>query len=108
MRYDYGYDYSEPAEVSKSNNKVLAALSYLSILFLLPFIFCPEDEFAKFHAKQGLALFVFGLIADFIGSIFSIGWLVTLFRFYCIYKGMTSANEGRMEELPYIGRFVSK
>ena len=75
---------------------------------MLPFIFCPEDEFARFHAKQGFALFVFGLIADAIGSMFSIGWIVTLFRLYCIYKGMTSANEGRKEELPYIGRFFNR
>jgi len=99
-------DFAATKKRVASNNKVLAALSYLSILFVLPFIFCPEDNFAKFHAKQGLVLFVFGLIADLIGSLLPIGWLITLFRFYCIYKGMTNANEGIIEELPYIGRFA--
>lgn len=93
---------------SASMNKGLAALSYLSILFVLPFIFCPEDRFARFHAKQGLALFVFGAIADVISSIFPVGWILTLFRIWCIFKGMSNANAGREEPLPYIGKYAMK
>lgn len=92
----------------KGKNRVLAALSYLSILFLLPFIACPEDEFARYHARQGMLLFFFGLVADVIGSIFSIGWLITLFRLYCIYEGMTAASDGRMKPLPLIGKYAEK
>ena len=42
-------------------NKALAALSYLSILFLAPSIFAPQDKFARYHARQGMKLFIFGI-----------------------------------------------
>lgn len=96
---DYGYGQT------RSENRTLAALSYLSILFILPHFACPDDEFAKYHARQGLVLFVFGIISDIIASIIPVGWLITLFRLYCIYKGMTNASAGRREPLPYIGKY---
>lgn len=84
-------------------NKALAALSYLSILFALPYVFTPNDQYARFHAKQGLKLFVFGILADILGGITGFGWVVTLLRLYMIYKGMSNALNGKKEPLPYIG-----
>lgn len=92
-----------PGDESAQPNKTLAALSYLSVLCFLPFIFCPNDDFAKFHAKQGLRLFVLSLFSDIMSMIPVVGAVFTLFRFYCIYKGMTNASAGRAEPLPYIG-----
>ena len=87
-------------------NKALASLSYLSALFLLPYIFTPNDEYAKFHAKQGLKLFVFGIVIDIIGGLTGIGWIATLIRLYLIYKGMSNALNGRKEKLPWIGNIL--
>ncbi len=89
-------------------NKALAALSYLSVLFALPYIFTPQDEYAKFHAKQGLKLFIFGILADVLTSFIGLGWFATLARLYLIYKGMSNALNGRREELPYIGSIGEK
>ena len=91
---------------SGEGNKALAALSYLSILFALPYIFTPNDEFAKFHAKQGLKLFVFGIVADMLAAFVGLGWIVTLIRLYLIYKGMTNALNSRKEKLPWIGNIL--
>ena len=91
---------------SGEGNKALAALSYLSVLFALPYIFTPNDEFAKFHAKQGLKLFVFGIVADILAALAGIGWVVTLLRLYLIYKGMTNALNGKKEKLPWIGTIL--
>ena len=88
---------------STGANKILAALSYLSVLFVLPHIFTPNDHFAKYHAKQGLKLFIFGIIADAIGGLTGFGWVISLLRFYFIYKGMSNALNDREEPLPYIG-----
>ena len=94
----------EPYRASSSTgNTALAALSYLSVLFVLPFFLTPDDQFARYHAKQGLRLFIFSAIADIIGSIFPIGWILSLFRIYCIFKGISNAVNGRKEPLPYIG-----
>ena len=90
-------------ETGGEGNKALAALSYLSVLFAIPYIFTPQDRFAKYHAKQGLKLFIFGIIADVVGALTGFGWIVTLLRLYMIYKGMTNALNGRREPLPWIG-----
>ena len=78
----------------------------LFFMLLLPYILCKDSFFARFHAKQGLALFVFGAIADVIGAIFPIGWLLTLFRVYCVIKGLLSALDGKMEPLPILGKYI--
>ncbi|MBR0162310.1 MAG: hypothetical protein IJQ02_13650 [Oscillospiraceae bacterium] len=93
---------------SGEGNKALAAVSYLSILFALPFIFTPNDEYAKYHAKQGLRVFIFGLIADALASIIGFGWIATLARLYLIYKGMSNALNGKKEPVPYIGTLGEK
>lgn len=86
-----------------SGNTALAALSYLSFFFVAPFLFAPQDEFARYHAKQGLRLFIFSAIADVVGAITGVGWILSLFRIYCIIKGIGNALNGKREPLPYIG-----
>ena len=93
---------SAPAQ-SGSGNTALAALSYLSIFFLGPFFLANQDEFAMYHAKQGMRLFIFGAIADLISSFIPFGWILTIFRIYCIFKGISNVVQGKKEPLPYIG-----
>ena len=102
------YRYTGSRSTAGEGNKALAALSYLSVLFALPYIFTPQDEFAKFHAKQGLKLFVFGIIADALGALTGFGWVVTLLRLYMIYKGMSNALNGIRLPLPWIGEIGEK
>lgn len=98
----------EPARPkSIQSNKLLAALSYLSLLFVLPFIFCKDDKYAMFHARQGAILFAVTAVGEVLGSAFGLGWIVTLMHLYWIYKGMTNANDGKIEPLPYIGNLFS-
>ena len=92
----------------KKRGRILGALSYLSMLWILPFIFCRDDDAARYHARQGLTLFLFSVICDAIGSLTGFGWILSLFRFYCIYKGMTNALNGREEPLPLIGDFADR
>ena len=96
------------SSVASSNNRLVAALSYLSILWILPRFLCADDPFARYHARQGLTLFVFSVICDAISAVIPFGGLLNLFRIYCIYKGMTNALNDRMEPLPYIGQFGEK
>lgn len=100
--YRSTFNRANPGKTADSG-KLFAALSYLSFLFVLPHIFCPQDEFAKFHAKQGLKLFIFTILADTLGALTGFGWILSLLRFYFIYKGMSNAFSGVEEPLPYIG-----
>lgn len=104
----YAYRAASTAGNVQSRNRILSALSYLSILWILPRFLCKDDAFARYHARQGLVLFVFSILCDAISAAFPIGGLLNLFRIYCIYKGMTNALNDRMEPLPYIGQFGEK
>ena len=90
------------------SNRLLAALSYLWILFLLPFIFCRDDSFALYHARQGLILFAVTTAGQVLGAAFGLSWIVILMQIYWIIKGIGNANAGKMEPLPYIGNIFFK
>ena len=89
------------------SNKLMAAISYIWILFLVPLFAAKDDAFARFHANQGLLLFLvsiaLGIIAiiPFIGAIISaIGGIVT---FVFMILGIINALKGEMKPLPFIG-----
>ena len=44
-------------KTSEMEDKVFAALSYISILFVVPLILKQDNPQIKFHAKQGMVLF---------------------------------------------------
>ena len=45
-----------------AKSKVLACLSYLGILVLIPLIAAKDDEFVQFHVRQGAKLTILGII----------------------------------------------
>lgn len=100
-RKNVGAAQSEP-------NKLFAVLSYINILFVLPYLLCRDDEFAMFHARQGMILFIVIAVATLLGSLLNLGWIVQLLGIYFILKGAGNAANGKMEPLPYIGGFFSK
>ena len=101
-------------------NKVMAVLAYLGILFLVPLLAAPNSPYARFHANQGLVLFladiacgiVLGIltfiliwipvagaiIASLLSAVVSIGLLVFM------VMGIVYAATGRAKELPIIGK----
>ena len=94
--------------LGEGESKVLAALSYVSILFLLPYFLRRDDSFAMYHARQGLVLLIYGVLADILGTIPVIGWIFGLFRIYCVFKGISNAVKGVKEPLPYIGKYAER
>ena len=93
---------------SSANTKILSVLSYISIFCLLPFLFAPNDEKAKFHGRQGLVLFITTLIGNLVGRIFNVGWVVTLISLFLTFKGVMNAARGEQVELPLIGHLAEK
>ena len=95
--------------ISPSTSKLLAGLSYVSILCFLPFVLAPKDDFSKFHGKQGILLFVFSVIIDIISKISGLlGLALSVFRIYLIYKGIRNVVEGKKDYLPFIGQYAEK
>lgn len=90
------------------NSKLLAALSYLGVLFVLPLLFNGKDSFSVYHAKQGAVLFLFSILSKVLKFIPVVGAVLTLFKWFCIYKGMSNAINGIIQPLPYIGQLGEK
>lgn len=55
-----------------SQNKVYAILSYISLLFLVPLLGAPNSKFARFHANQGIVLFIAEAALGIISMVFSL------------------------------------
>lgn len=96
----------DPQDVEK--NKVFAILSYISILWILPLICCPRSEFARYHANQGLLLFILSAIGGvclevvpFFG--FLVGCVINLAVLVMMIMGIVHAAKGEMAPLPLIG-----
>lgn len=79
-------------------NKTAAALSYLWILFLVPLLGKRDSEFAQFHAKQGLVLFLLSFLTWFP----FIGWILALVLIVISVMGIVKTLNGEWWEIPYI------
>ena len=91
-------------------NKALAAISYIWILFFIPMFAKKDSQFAQFHARQGLALFVLSIVIYFASMIPFLGWFViswfgSLILLVFFIMGLINALSGKCAELPWIGRW---
>ena len=92
--------------------KTVGALSY--IIFFLPMLNGNKKEFNRFHANQGLLLFMAIVLSNIINNylfpylpsvlemVFSV--LLALILIYLFIYGVSSAAKGTMKEFPVIGR----
>lgn len=101
----------EPYDAQKDadDNKIISILAYLSILFLVPLLAAPNSKFARFHANQGLVLFLAELIGSVLCAIPFIGWLaggvISVITVVLSVLGIIAAAKGEMKELPIIGKY---
>lgn len=95
-------------ELSDLGARLLAMVSYFNFLWILPYLICPGNQFVRFHARQGFALFLFEIVAGVVTGFVGLGWALNLFGLFCAIKGIVGALSGRMEPLPLVGRLVDK
>ena len=89
-------------------SKLMAGMSYVSGLFIVPMLFARDDSFAAYHARQGMKLFIAGIIGRIAGSIIGLGWLATLAQVYLAYVGVQNVLNGKRKPLPYVGDLFEK
>ena len=112
-----------------NQNKVMALIAYLGILWLIPFFGAKHSPFAKYHVKQAFLLIcsevLWWIISFFINfgyrnsvrltSSFNISfgtpwiitmilWIVNLILLAFTVIGVINAVQGRAKELPLIGK----
>jgi len=100
-------------------NKGMAVLSYFGLLVLIPLLAVKDSRFARFHANQGLVLFLceVGLVivlsilqAILLAISWRLGFLVTILWLLMIplavvaIIGILNAINGKAKELPVIGK----
>ena len=61
-----------PAVKEVEDNKVIFILAYLGILFFLPLVACPNSKVGRFHANQGLLLFILSVAGQIVLGILSL------------------------------------
>ncbi len=85
-------------------NKVMAVMAYLGILVLIPIFAAKQSPFARFHANQGLVLFIASVIVETVTR-FTSDWvgLLALALFVLRVIGIVWAIQGKAKELPLIG-----
>ena len=96
----------------KTENRILAAVSYLGILCLVPLLLKKNDKFVEFHAKQGLVLFIAEVIVWFINIIPFLGqmiWLMASLVFFAVsIIGLVKAWQGEKWEIPFLADYARK
>ena len=103
-------------------NKVMAILAYIGILVLIPIFAAKDSKFAKFHANQGLLLFIIetalGIVNAILGKIPVLGVIFTIAKLLVYLacaavsvKCLLDVYNGKAKLLPYanrlgIGKFI--
>ncbi len=116
---------NEPGEATAEEieaGKGLAAISYISILFLIPMISMRDNRFAMFHARQSmvlvisamvlwLGLFLLGMLTSWLG----IGILLILLSYVVLFAwlvlmiiGFVKAFSGEYWRIPLISDWADK
>jgi len=98
-------------EVDKKDieeNSVVAAMSYIYILCLLPLFLKRKSKFAQFHAKQGLLLFIIEVLLGWFFPVPVIGWALGLLVLLLAFLGVVNALNGKYWEMPFLGRYTKK
>lgn len=90
----------EVVEDATTEQRLLAACSYLGWLFLVPFLIKRDDPFVKFHLNQGVLLFLLNVLKWAFGGF---GGLITIGIFIFAVQGVLDALKGGQKKLPIIG-----
>lgn len=108
---------------SSDGNRGFAAVTYF--LFFLPLITKTKDQNVRFHFKQAVGLAIVslaiqGVIAilgwwQFFGGLLFLGllrfplmWALRIFFVWMAIIGAKNALGGKMQELPWIGKYASR
>lgn len=105
-------------------NKVMGILAYIGFLFLVPLLGAKDSQYSRFHANQGLVLFILevalsitSFIITFVVTIASLGLLtafvsavlysiIGIFSLVFMIIGILNACSGEPKKLPVIGNIT--
>jgi len=99
---------NKPTNISEKS--LYGALSYISIFCLVPILMKKKDEFVRFHARQGLMLFlvevgiwIISVLPIFGGIIYTLGMLICGI---ISLAGVVQVLMGKKWKIPVIGEWA--
>jgi len=103
---------NKPTDKDIEENKVLAAIGYIWILFLIPLLAKKDSKFCQFHGKQGMILFIAWIVLVVVGWVPFLGWIIFFFGSIALIilslVGLIKALTGEYWELPILGQYAKK
>jgi len=91
---------------------IMALISYIGPLCLIPLLSQEEDEFVKFHAKQGLILLIgevaTWIVLSFIPLLWRAGNFINLAWLALSIQGIINVINGKRKEIALIGQYAKK
>lgn len=102
----------EDKKISQED-KAIAAVGYVWVLFLIPLLMKKDSEYCHHHAKQGLVLFIVSFAVMFLGMIPVLGWLIILPLGWLIIivlaiLGIINSLQGKTWEMPFLGKYAKE
>lgn len=99
-------------EKDVKDNTVIAALSYIGILCLIPLLAKKDSRFAQEHGKQGLILVIAWICVAVVSWIPILGWIVGFFGSIILLVvdlvAFIKCLMGEFWDIPVIGQYRSK
>ena len=98
----------EEADRAENSRKSALRKAYICFMVFTCLKKAKEDEETKFHANQGLLLFIMEVIAIIIGNVPHVGGFISLALWVIAIvfsiKGIVDINNNRQNEIPLIGK----
>lgn len=94
------------------SSRILAVMSYLGVLSLVPLVMNRDDPYVQFHARQGVILWMWEVLAIYTLLIPAVGSF--FFRFSSLaclvlsVVGVLSVLLGRAWKFPILGNWASR
>ncbi|MES9881219.1 MAG: hypothetical protein ABW185_10100 [Sedimenticola sp.] len=93
-------------------SQILSVMSYLGVLVFVPLVTNRDDEYVHFHARQGLVIWAFSVLAIFMLYLPGIGKLFFSFMAMAVLAysaiGIVSVLLHKAWKLPFVSGIASK
>lgn len=96
----------KPLAPDVKDNRLMAALSYIGVLFLVPMLARNRSEYAIFHCRQGIMVFAIQAVLSFVTWIPVVGPILYLLVLAISIIGFVQAWRGEWWEIPLLGKYA--
>ncbi|HEY3294307.1 MAG TPA: hypothetical protein VGL38_02610 [bacterium] len=98
----------QPSANVSEDDKLLAVLSYVPILCLIPYLRTDRSAFVSAHVRLGMTLFVIEIFALILRYLRVVWDVIILLCVIAALVGIANGVRGRLFSLPYLSDLFSK